>query len=356
MCLTDSCAGWQRLRNSCRMLIAPNQLNKSLSPTQSLYIISGDEPLSKSECLDEIRAFARKNGAEERVGFIVERHFNWAQITQFNQNFSLFSSRRILEITIPSGKPGIDGAKELIELATHPMQDTTTIVILPTLERESKNSAWYAALLQHGVVVELKNIQPQDLPQWISQRLAKQQQQTDPASLAFIAHQVEGNMLAAHQEIQKLGLLFPSGVLSPEQVRDAILNVARFDAFQLGEAMLQGDSNRTIRILQGLQDEGEQAVSVMNPLIWLIRPLLRIKQAEMRGENLQSAMTNARIFGDRQALMRTATQRLSLRHIEAALQKLTEIDRIAKGVMQGDAWLEISRLCFGLARIRTRTR
>ncbi len=236
------------------------------------------------------------------------------------------------------------------------MQDTTTIIILPTLEREAKASAWFSTLLQQGLVIELKDISPQALPQWIAQRLATQQQTADAASLAFIAHQVEGNMLAAHQEIQKLGLLFPAGELGAAQIRDAILNVARFDAFQLGEAMLQGDSDRTIRILQGLQDEGEQAVAVMNPLIWLIKPLLRIKQAEMRGENLQSAMTNARVFGDRQSLMRTAAQRLSLRQLEAALQKLTEIDRMAKGVMLGDAWLEISRLCFGLARIKARTR
>jgi len=338
------------------MLIAPNQLSKHLNQSQSLLVITGDEPLAKSECLDEIRTFARQNGAEERVGFIVERHFNWAQIAQFNQNFSLFSSHRILEITIPTGKPGIDGAKALNELATQPMQDTTTIVILPTLERESKNSVWYSSLLQHGIVIELKNIQPQELPNWISQRLAKQHQHTDTSSLAFIAHQVEGNMLAAHQEIQKLGLLFPAGAIAPDQIRDAILNVARFDAFQLGEAVLQGDSERTIRILQSLQDEGEQALSVMNPLIWLIRPLLKVKLAELRGENTQSAMTSARIFGDRQTLIRTASQRLSLRQLEAALQKLTEIDRMAKGVMLGDAWLEISRLCFGLARIRTRTR
>jgi DNA polymerase III subunit delta len=163
-------------------------------------------------------------------------------------------------------------------------------------------------------------------------------------------------MLAAHQEIQKLALLYPAGNLSAAQIKEAVFNVARFDAFQLGEAMLQGDSDRTVRILQGLQEEGAQAVAVMNPLIWLIRPLLRVKQAEASGENIQSAMSNARIFGDRQALIKQAAQRLSMRQLEAALQKLSEIDRMAKGVMQGDAWLEISRLCFGLARIKSRTR
>ncbi|HEY0563903.1 MAG TPA: DNA polymerase III subunit delta [Methylophilus sp.] len=339
------------------MLISPHQLKQHLTHVHTaLYVIAGDEPLAKAECLDQIRLAARQQGAEERTSFTVERQFNWAQITQFNQNFSLFSARRILEITIANGKPGVDGGKALTELASQPMPDTTTIVVLPTLEREAKNSTWYNQLLSHGIVIELKDMAVAQLPNWIADRLAKQQQSADAASLAFIAHQVEGNMLAAHQEIQKLGLLYPPGLMSAEQVREAVLNVARFDAFQLGEAMLEGDSERTVRILNGLQEEGEQAVAVMNPLIWLIRPLLKLKQAEARGEQMQSAMSNARIFGDRQPLMKRAVQRLSLRQVEAALHKLTEIDRMAKGVMAGDAWLEISRLCFGLARVKARTR
>jgi DNA polymerase-3 subunit delta len=165
---------------------------------------------------------------------------------------------------------------------------------------------------------------------------------------------VEGNLLAANQEVQKLGLLYPQGELSDASVRDAVLNVSRYDAFQLGEAVLVGDAARTARILQGLQDEGENAVAVMSPLLWVLRPLVRIKQAEMRGENIMNAMTNARIYGDRQSLVKRALARLSLRQLEAALQKLADIDKTAKGVMLGDAWLEISRLCFGLARVRER--
>jgi len=192
------------------------------------------------------------------------------------------------------------------------------------------------------------------LPKWIGTRLAQQGQQASPATLEFLAHQVEGNLLAANQEVQKLALLHPAGELSDEAVRQAVLNVSRYDAFQLGEAVLAGDSARTVRILQGLQDEGENAVAVMNPLMWVLRPLLRIKQAELRGENVMQAMTSARIFGERQALVKRALSRLSLRQLEAALQKLADIDKTAKGVMHGDAWLEISRLCFGLAGVRAR--
>jgi DNA polymerase-3 subunit delta len=339
------------------MQISANALVKHLSNTPSpMVVIVGDEPLAKAECLDAVRQHARKLGAEERTSLLVERQFNWQTVTQFSQYLSLFSSHRILEIHIPGGKPGVDGAKVLTELAQQPMPDTTTIVTLPALEREGKNSAWYQNLLTHSLVVELKEVAVTQLPAWIKQRLAQQNQLTDDDALVFMAQQVEGNMLAAHQEIQKLALLYPAGEITGAQIKEAVLNVARFDAFQLGEAMLQGDSERTVRILQGLQDEGEQAVAVMNPLIWLIRPLLRIKQAEAQGENLQSAMASARLFGDRQLLVKSAAQRLSIRQVEAALQKLSEIDRMAKGVMQGDAWLEISRLCFGLARIKARTR
>ena len=337
------------------MRLAANQLHQHLKNNLApLYVLVGDEPLAQSECLDAIRAAARKAGADERTSLIVERNFNWQQIQQFGQAMSLFSSLRVLEIHIPSGKPGVDGGKALTELANHLIPDTTVMIVLPSLEREAKNSAWFGALQNASSLIELNEITPTQLPNWLSARLAAQNQSTDTTSLAFIAHQVEGNLLAAHQEIQKLGLLYPAGEISADAVREAVLNVSRFDAFQLGEAVLAGDAERTTRILQGLQDEGENAVAVMNPLMWVLRPLVRIKQAEARGENLTNAMTNARIYGERQNLVKRALGRLSLRQLEAALQKLCDIDKTAKGVMQGDAWLELSRLCFGLAKVRAR--
>jgi DNA polymerase III subunit delta len=337
------------------MRLETNQLAAHLSKTLApLYVLTGDEPLAQAECLDAIRHAARKAGADERTGFIVERYFNWQSIQQFSQAMSLFSSLRILEISIPSGKPGVDGGKALTDLAANLIPDTTTIIILPSLEREAKNSAWFGNLQQAAVTIELKEIAPNQLPAWLAARLKLQNQSTDATSLAFISNQVEGNLLAAHQEIQKLGLLYPEGEISADAVREAVLNVSRYDALQLGEAVLAGDVARTSRILQGLQDEGENPVAVMNPLMWVLRPLVRIKQAEARGENLMTAMTNARIYGDRQNLVKRALARLSIRQLEAALQKLCDIDRTAKGVMQGDAWLELSRLCFGLAKVRGR--
>ncbi len=337
------------------MQLVQAQLTSNIEKNiQPLYLLVGSEPLAQRECVDAIRAAARDQGYAERSSLIVERNFNWQQLQNYGQSISLFASRRLLELHIPSGKPGVEGGKALQQLANKPIPDTTVVIILPTLEREAKSSAWFNALESQAITISLSEVSAANLPTWIAGRLKNQGQTASTQTLEFIANQVEGNLLAANQEVQKLGLLYPQGNLADKDVREAVLNVSRFDAFQLGEAVLQGDAARAARILQGLQDEGENAVAVMNPLMWLFRPLLRVKQAEMQGENLNQAMTNARIYGDRQILVKRAISRLSLRQLEATIHKLADIDRIAKGVMQGDAWLEISRLCFGLAKVRSR--
>jgi DNA polymerase III subunit delta len=334
------------------MLLKPEQLAQHCQqPLKSLYVLCGGEPLSTSECLDQIRAAARLQGADERNSYQVDHLFKWAQISQNTQSFSLFSAKKLLEIHIASGKPGVEGAKALTALVNQPSEDCFIVITLPALTYETKNSAWVVTLQENAVWISLNEISPTQLPAWIATRLSRQSQTADAESLSFIANQVEGNLLAAHQEIQKLGLLHPAGVLSTQQIRDAVLNVSRFDAVQLGEAVLAGDVLRTARILQGLQDEGEQAIAVMNPLIWLFRPLLAVKLGVSRGDNMQNALKNARVFGDKQSLFQRALPRLSLRQLQAALNKLTEIDKTAKGMLQGDAWLEISRLCIGLAKV-----
>lgn len=330
-----------------------NHLQKGV---QALYLIIGNEPLAQKESLDAIRQAARHAGVEERTSFNVERYFNWQQLSHFGQSTSLFSTLRLLEIHIPSGKPGVEGSKALQEIAMHKIPDTTVLVILPKLDRESKNSVWFTRLEQQAVQITCDEIPPNALPQWLAKRLAAQGQSADNISLEFIATQVEGNLLAAHQEIEKLALLYPQGKLSHDAIRDSVFNVSRYDAFQLGEAVLMGDMSRTVRILEGLREEGQTAVSVMNPLIWTFRPLVQLKHAEQRGENLNQAMQQARIFGERQNIVRQALVKFSLRQLNATLQKLTEIDKAAKGLLNNDAWLEISRLCFGLAKIVGRSR
>jgi len=326
-------------------------LEKKLRP---LYILTGDEPLSMMESIDAIRQAARQQDYNERQSLSAERNFDWQQLATNRNALSLFSSRRLLEVHIPSGKPGTDGSKALQDYAARLPDDTVTLITLPKLDKTAQGSAWFSALESAAVVVPLQAVEIERLPQWIGQRLQKQGQQADAATLEFLANQVEGNLLAAHQEIQKLGLLYSPGPLDAEAVREAVLNVSRYDVFQLGDALLAGDAPRTAKILQGLEAEGVQPLALLGVLAWLLRGVLRVKLAETRGENLANAMQQAKIWGDRQAVVRRMLARVSLKQLQAAMLKMAEIDRIAKGISQGRPWLEISRLCIGLARAGSR--
>jgi DNA polymerase-3 subunit delta len=323
---------------------------------QHCYTLVGDEPLALKESLDALRASLKQKGYSERHALICDRYFDWQQIQRFAQSQSLFASLRILELSIPNGKPGAEGWPVLGQLAKDGLPDTVCIIILPALDWREQKSEGYQCLERDSVLVPLLEVGLSELPAWIAARLAQQQQSTDEETLKFLANQVEGNLLAAHQEIQKLGLLYPAGVISAQDVRAAVLNVSRFDETQLSEAIFSGDISRTARMLSSMQDEGLAAIAVMNPLIWTLRPIFKVKMAEAKGANLQNAMVQAKLFGDKQQLARKALARLSLRQLQAALLKLADIDKMIKGLMQGDAWLELSRLSIGLARISARTK
>lgn len=334
------------------MKLPAEQLGQHLErPPRTLYIISGDEPLGVMEAQDALRTAARRHGYSEREVFAVERGFNWARLKASSQSLSLFSSLRMVEINIPSGKPGVDGSKALQEYAADLPPDTLTLITLPKIEKRDQG-AWFQKLEDAGVLLNAHPVEPDKLPAWIGRRLATQSQQADTETLEFIANQVEGNLLAAHQEIQKLGLLYPAGRLKIEDVRDAVLNVSRFDAFQLGDAMLAGDASRTSRVLDGLKAEGVEPVALLGVLMWLLRGALKVKMAQAQGMDLMSAFGQAKIWGDRQNVMRQALTRLSLKLLQATLLKAAEIDKINKGLVTGEPWLELSRLCLGVARVR----
>lgn len=332
------------------MKVAAEQLAQHLEGgLRPLYVVSGDEPLGVTEAVDAIRAAARQRGYSEREVYNVERGFNWQRLRASSQSLSLFSSLRLVEVNIPSGKPGVDGSKALQEYAGDLPPDTVTLITLPRIEKRDQG-AWFKVLEDTGAMVQIWPVETEKLPAWIGRRLAAQQQQADSEALEFIANQVEGNLLAAHQEIRKLGLLYPPGRLSLEHIRDAVLNVSRFDAFQLGDAMLAGDAPRTARVLEGLKAEGVEPVALLGVIIWLLRAALKVKTAQSQGMDLTAAFGQAKIWGDRQNLMRQALGRLSLKRLQAALLKMAEIDKINKGLAQGESWLELSRLCLGLAR------
>jgi DNA polymerase-3 subunit delta len=242
-------------------------LQRGLKP---LYTLHGDEPLLIQEAADAIRAAARAQGHTERtVHTVAGAHFDWSEVLASGSSLSLFADKQIVEVRIPSGKPGKDGSVALQQLAESVGSDDTTLtlVLLPRLDAASQKTAWFSALDNAGVVVKVDPVERGALPAWIAQRLQAQGQQVasgeeGPRTLQFFADRVEGNLLAAHQEIQKLALLYPPGVLSLEQVQDAVLNVARYTPFKLAEAVLGGQLERVTRMLDGLESEGETPVLV----------------------------------------------------------------------------------------------
>lgn len=328
-------------------------LERRLAP---LYVVHGDEHLLAIEASDRIRAAARAAGYVERDVLAVDRHFRWSRLAESGQSLSLFGDRKLIEVRIPGGKPGKDGSAALQAYAKSVRDgDTITLVTLPKLDREQKNSAWFTALDGVGATIEAPLVDRARLPAWIAERLAAQGQSAAPEALAFVADRVEGNLLAAHQEIQKLGLLYPPGRLSSDDVRDAVLDVARYDVFKLGEAMLAGDAARTARMIDGLRGEGESPVLVHWAMTEEVRALFRAKLGTAAGQSLQGLMRQLRVWGARERLFEAAVSRLSLATLRDAMARCAEIDRIVKGLRSlgpaplGDAWTELSRLGVAVA-------
>jgi DNA polymerase III subunit delta len=302
-----------------------------------LYVVYGDEHLLAQEACDRIRAAARAAGYTDRSVFTVERGFDWSSLLGASQSMSLFGDRQLVELRIPSGKPGKEGAEALKTLAGAANPDVLTLVTLPRLDAATQKSAWFTALAESGVALKIDPVERAQLPNWIGQRLAQQGQRVAPGddgrrALQFVAERVEGNLLAAHQEIQKLGLLYPQGVLSFEQIHDAVLNVARYDVFKLNEAMLTGDVGRLARMLDGLRGEGEAAVLVLWAVVEEIRTLLRIKRGVAAGKPLAMLLRENRVWGPRERLIGPALSRLTDAVLERGLTLAARLDRQVKGL------------------------
>ncbi|POR56137.1 DNA polymerase III delta subunit [Paraburkholderia eburnea] len=306
-----------------------------------LYVVYGDEHLLAQEACDRIRASARAAGFTDRSVFTVERGFDWSALLGASQSMSLFGDRQLVELRIPSGKPGKEGADALKTLAASAKAsanpDVLTLVTLPRLDAATQKSAWFTALSDSGAAIKIDSVERTALPNWIGQRLAQQGQRVAPGedgrrALQFVAERVEGNLLAAHQEIQKLGLLYPQGVLSFEQIHDAVLNVARYDVFKLNEAMLTGDVGRLTRMLDGLDGEGEAAVLVLWAVVEEVRTLLRIKRGVAAGKPLAVLLRENRVWGPRERLIGPALARLSEATLERGLALAARLDRQVKGL------------------------
>jgi len=346
------------------MQIALNQLGAQLQKgLRALYTLHGDEALLQQEALDTIRAVARAQGYTERSSFTVAgAHFDWSAVLAAGGSLSLFADRQIVEIRIPSGKPGKDGGAALQQIAQAAQGNDSvlTLVVLPRLDKATRTGAWFSALEAHGATVQIDPVERAQLPAWIAQRLAAQGQRVAAGeegqrTLQFFADRVEGNLLAAHQEIQKLALLHPQGELAREQVEAAVLNVARYDVFKLSEAVLSGQVARTQRMLDGLQAEGEAEVLVHWALAEDIRALKRVKDAMNAGKPLPMALRENRIWGAKERLYQRLLPQASDAQLARLLQSAHVVDGIVKGLKQADwpqdGWQALSRLALQLCRL-----
>jgi DNA polymerase-3 subunit delta len=317
------------------------QLSKSLA---SVYVIHGDEPLLALEAADAIRAAARKQGCDEREVLSVERGFDWSELAQAGASQSLFGGRKIIELRIPTGKPGAQGAAAIQTYCERLGKENVTLVSVPRLRREEQNARWFLSLAGAGIVVNVYPVERARLPEWIGARLARQGQRAAPEALGFLAERVEGNLLAAYQEVQKLGLLLPKGELSAGQVNDAVANVARYDTYDCSAALLAGNMARYLRVLDGLRGEGESPVFIVWALAEELRALARIQQGLEAGRTIDQLLRENRVWGVRQGLMKTAAKRHRRAALERALVHAARIDRASKGVGPGEPWDEFISL------------
>jgi len=346
------------------MQLALPQLGAHLQKgLRSLYTLYGDEPLLMQEAADAIRGAARAQGYTERtVHTVAGAHFDWSEVLAAGGSLSLFADKQIVEVRIPSGKPGKEGSPAIQQLAesAHGNDSTLTLFLLPRLDAATRKGAWFGALDNMGVTIPVENIERQALPTWIAQRLQQQGQsvvagEEGQRTLQFFADRVEGNLLAAHQEVQKLGLLYPPGELGWDQIEAAVLNVARYDVFKLSEAVLSGQVARVQRMLDGLQAEGEAAVLVHYTLAEDIRALKRVKDAMAAGKPLPMALKEQRIWGPRERLFERVLPRLSEARLNNLLQSAHQVDGIVKGLKvpewPADGWQALHRLALRFSRM-----
>lgn len=324
-----------------------SQLERKLAP---LYVLHGDEPLLVIEAADAVRAAARARGYTEREVLVVGPTFKWDTLVLAAGNLSLFGGNKLVDLRIPTGKPGKDGGPALLRYCASLHDGVITLITLPQLDWQVRKSAWFTALANAGTVVELNAPPLAELPDWVGARLARQKQSAPRAALEFIAIHVEGNLLAAHQEIQKLGLLYPSGDLGLEQVEDAVLNVARYDVDKLRSALLAADAPRCARLLDGLKAEGVPVVLVLWALATEVRSLATLRNGLDHGEALPALFKAGRIFDARRAsAMQRLLTKLSSAQLRAALQHAARIDRMVKGLIRGDVWDEFLQLSLRIA-------
>lgn len=328
-----------------------NQLSGSLkSGLRDLYLLHGEEELRRIEALDQLRTAAKAYGYAKESHIADATQFDWQAMLLQMQSGGLFGEQKYVEIHLPNGKVGKNGGEIFQYIAESPPADTCIVIVLPKLDKAQLQSKWFNALAKHATVLEAKPITPTALPAWIRERLQAHDLAIEPDALGLLMERVEGNLLAAKQEVEKLALLYPAGqTLKLADIESSVSNVARFDVFQVSGAWMGGDVKRVARLLDNLSASGDEPVLLLWSVAEDVRILLRLAAALKQGKTAQSVRQELRLWGDKQTLAQNAVARIAPSRLVAALQECAKIDRQIKGVADGDAWSHLKQLVLRLA-------
>lgn len=335
------------------MRLRSDQLAAHLAkPLLPIYLVSGDEPLQLNEATDALRAAARAQGYSEREVLQVEAGFDWGALAAAGSNLSLFAERRLIELRMPSGKPGDAGSKALCAYAAAATPDNLLLISCGKLDKQQQKSKWFTALESAGAVIQIWPVEPSALPGWIRQRLQGRGLQPTAEAAQLLAERVEGNLLAAAQEVEKLALLYGGGGLDAEQVRSAVADSARYDVFELADTALAGDGARCARVLEGLRGEGDDPVLILWALVREVRALAQVAAGQAAGTPLETLFQQHKVWDKRKPLYQAALKRHNLRRWRALLRRAARLDRICKGAEPGNPWDELLQFSLLMAGVR----
>ena len=337
------------------MRLKAEQLSSHLSqgPVAPIYLISGDEPLLVQEAVDTIRATAKTQGYTERELLHAEAGFDWNVVLTEANSLSLFSDKKILEIRIPNGKPGEKGSKTLQEYIANPSDDTLILIITPKLDANATRSKWVKSIEGCGVFMQLWPVTDNQLPQWISRRLQQAGIQASRQAVSILAERVEGNLLAAVQEIEKLKLLIPEGELDSNTMSTIVADSARFNVFSLVDKAMQGEAQSACRTLRGLREEGTEPTVILWALTRELRTLLKASDALAAGDHLDWVLKNLGVWEKRKPLIKNAIRRLSINQLRQMLKLAGGIDRAIKGMRTASPWDDLTTLILMLCGTQT---
>ncbi|HEY8159535.1 MAG TPA: DNA polymerase III subunit delta [Methylobacter sp.] len=323
-------------------------LQKDLAP---VYFISGDEPLQLGEMADAVRAAARKAGYDSREVLVADSGFSWNELMESAGSLSIFTDKKIIDLRLPTGTPGTEGSKALIDYCERLPEDTLLLITAAKMASASLKSRWFQALDKVGCVIQVWPLEGQDLIRWLQQRMQRRGLQAEAEGIRILASRIEGNLLAAAQEIEKLYVLYGPGQLSNQQIFDVVADSSRFDVFKLMDSVLAAKVGRIFKILSGLRAEGVAAPVVLWALAREARVLVKIKQALAQGQNKALAFKNNQIWDKRQQLVSDALNRLGDSDLNSILTLSAKADRQIKGQQQGDPWETLLAICLKFASV-----